>query len=320
MTSLWWWALPVLLLPVWMHRQKRERVRALSLATARFLPRSDPQQQRVWHWVDRFLLLLRCLLLACLIAWLADPVLPWRADSVLVASGTDAKWAQQQIDAAGFSKAARLDVTGDPLNWFAQREREWLGDARVLVVGAVPMPAERPRFRHRVELRTRAVPFAKTAHRVQIASKRPAQWRSVFAAISIDESARGKPELVIWDLPETPPAALRAPLWWIGDATAFPELKNAKQVGELRYVDSPRGRLWTSRAWPPEDAAGARTLFEDWQRLHYAPVPYVAAPQVLQADPAAPIGPGTRALRDMLTMALIALFALERIVTHASKR
>ena len=320
MTSLWWWALPVLLLPIWLHRQKRERVRARPLATARFLPRSDPQQQRVWQWVDRFLLLLRCLLLACLIAWLADPVVPWRGDSVLVAAGTDARWAQQQIDAAGFGKASRVDVTGDPLKWFAQREREWLGEARILVVGAVPMPAAQPRFRHRVELQTRPVPFAKTTRRVLIASKRAGEWRSVFAAITIDESAGGKPDLVVWDMPEAPPAGLRAPLWWIGDATSFPELKNAKQVGGLRYADSPRGRLWASAAWPPMDAAGARSLFEDWQRLHYAPVAYVAAAQVLEADPGAPIGPGTRALRDMLTMALIALFALERIVTHARKR
>lgn len=323
MTSLWWFALPVLLLPIWWHRQKRERVKALPLATARFLPRSDPQQQRVWQWADRFLLLLRCLLLACLIAWLADPAVPWRGDSVLVGAGTDPKWAQQRVEASGFK---RIDVAGDPLAWFAQHEREWLGDARVLVLGAVAMPAEKPRFRHQVELRTRTVPVAKSEHRVAIVSKRASEWRALFAALSgpqrylIDETTGGKPELVIWDVPAAPPASLRAPLWWIGDASAFPELKNAEQAGELRYADSTRGRLWHSEAWPPKDAAAARRLFEDWQRLHYPPVAYVAAPQVLAADPAAPLGPGTRALRDMLTMALIALLALERIVTHARKR
>lgn len=323
MTSLWWFALPVLLLPIWWHRQKRERVKALPLATARFLPRSDPQQQRVWQWVDRFLLLLRCLLLACLVSWLADPVVPWRGDTVLAGAGTDPKWAQQQVEASGFS---RIDIAGDPLAWFGQHEREWLGNAKVIVLGAVAMPAEKPRFRHQVELRTKAVPLAKSEHRVAVVSKRANEWRALFAAISgpqrylIDEGAGVKPELVIWDLPEAPPASLRAPLWWIGDATAFPELKNAKQVDGLRYADSARGRLWTSEAWPPKDAAKARRLFEDWQRLHYPPVPYIAAPQVLPADPSAPLGPGARALRDMLTMALAALFALERIVTHARKR
>ena len=323
MTSMWWLALPVLLLPIWWHRQKRERVKAVPLATARFLPRSDPQQQRVWEWVDRFLLLLRCLLLACLIAWLADPVVPWRGDSVLVAAGTDPKWTQQQVEASGFN---RIDVEGDPLVWFGQHEREWLGDAKVLVLGAVAMPAEKPRFRHQVELRTRTEPFAKSEHRVALVSKRPDEWRALFAALGgpqrylVEETTGGKPELVIWDVPEAPPAGLRAPLWWIGDTAAFPELENAKQVDGLRYADSSRGRLWTSPAWPPTDAAAARRLFEDWQRLHYPPVPYVAAAQVLAADPAAPLGPGTRALRDMLSIALVALFALDRIVTYARKR
>lgn len=322
MLSLWWLALPVLLLPVWWHRQKRERVTAVPLATARFLPRSDPQQKRVWQWVDRLLLLVRCLLLACLITWLANPVVPWRGDSVLVAAGTDPQWAQQQVAASGFK---RIDVAGDPLVWFGQHEREWQRDAKVIVLGAVAMPAEKPRFRHQVELRTRPVPFAKSEHRVALVSKRANEWRALFAALDgpqrylISETTGGKPELIIWDVPVAPPAGLRVPLWWIGDAVAFPELKNARQVDELRYQDSARGRLWTSAAWPPKDAASARRLFEQWQRLHYPPVPYVAAPQLLALDATAPLGPGTRALRDMLAIALLALFALERIVTHARK-
>ncbi|MGZ8319618.1 MAG: BatA domain-containing protein, partial [Telluria sp.] len=295
MMSLWWLALPVLLLPIWWHRQKRERVTAAPLATARFLPRTDPQQQRVWAWVDRFLLLLRCLLLACVIAWLADPVIPWRGDSVLVAAGTDPAWAQQQVAAAGYQKASRVDVAGDPLQWLRAHEGEWLPEARLLVLGAVPMYAAQPQFLHRVELRTRAAPPAKSEHRVAIASKRAAEWRALFAATRgpqryiVEETTAGKPDLVVWDMPEAPPASLRAPLWWVGDASSFPELKGAQQVDGLRYATSARGRLWASEAWPPKDAAGARTLFETWQRLHYAPVPYTAAAQVLAANPAAPV-------------------------------
>ena len=45
--SLWWLALPILLLPIWWHRQKRESVQAVPLATARFLPAADPRQGRV---------------------------------------------------------------------------------------------------------------------------------------------------------------------------------------------------------------------------------------------------------------------------------
>lgn len=325
MTSMWWLALPVLLLPIWWHRQKRERVKALPLATARFLPRTDPQQQRVWQWVDRILLLLRCLLLAAVIAWLADPVVPWRGNSVLVAAGTDAAWVQRQIDSAGFAHARRVDVTGDPLAWLRTHESEFLGDARLLVLGDVPMAASQPQFRHRVELRTKTAPFAKSEHRVAIVSERAEQWRAMFAALGgpqryiVGESTGGKPELVIWDVPSPPPAGLRAPLWWVGDTTAFPELERAKSVGDMRYADSPRGRLWTSSAWPPKDAAAARTLFEDWRQLHYPPVPYTAPSMVLTANPAAPVQPGGGALRDFLAIALIALFALERILTHARR-
>ena len=61
MISLWWFALPVLLLPIWWHRQKKERTNVAMLATARFLPATSPEQQRVWRWVHVTLLLLRCL-------------------------------------------------------------------------------------------------------------------------------------------------------------------------------------------------------------------------------------------------------------------
>ncbi|RJG24179.1 BatA domain-containing protein [Massilia cavernae] len=326
MTNLWWLALAVLALPIWWHRQKRERVTALPLATARFLPRTDPQQQRVWSWVDRILLLVRCLLLACAVAWLADPVVPWRGDSVLVAPGTDAKWAQQQVAAAGYQDAARIDVAGDPLQWLRAHEGEWLPEARLLVLGAVPMYAAQPQFRHRVELRTKTPAPARSEHRVAIVSKRAAEWRALFAATSgpqrylVAETTEGKPELVVWDLPQAPPASLRAPLWWVGDASAFPELKAAKQVDGLRYTDSSRGRLWASGAWPPKDANAARALFETWQRLHYSPVAYTASAQVLAANPAAPVAPGSGALRGILAMALTALFALERILAHARRR
>ena len=104
----WWLALPILLLPVWWHRQKRESVKAVPLATARFLPGADPRQVRVWAWSDRILLLLRCLLLVAVIARLADLVYPWRDDAVLVAPGTDAASVEQQATAAGMAKAPRI--------------------------------------------------------------------------------------------------------------------------------------------------------------------------------------------------------------------
>jgi hypothetical protein len=327
MNSLWWLALAVLALPIWWHRQRRERVKAQPLATARFLARADPRQLRVWQWADRILLLLRCLILAAMIALLAGLVLPWRGDSVLVAAGTDAAWAEREIREAGFGDARRIGLpTADALGWLQVHEREWQADARLLVVGQLPMPAAQPRFRHRVELRSAAAPVAKSEHRIVIASKRADQWRALFAALDgprrfvVDASADGKAELVIWDLPDAPPGRLRAPLWWIGDATAFPELEKALALDGLRYADSPRGRLWADSTWPPADADSARAAFERWQRLHYEPVAFTAPSQVLAARPSAPFAGGGGALRDFLTALLAALFALERILTHAQRR
>jgi hypothetical protein len=327
MNSLWWLALPVLLLPIWWHRQKREQTRALPLATARFVPRAEPNQVRVWRWADVLLLLVRCLLLAAVIGWLADPVLPWRGDAVLLAQGLDAKWARREIVAAGFKDAERIELPAPQvLAWLRSHEREWRGDARLLVVGDIPMPAALPRFNHRVELRTFAAPFARSEHHVAIASDRADEWRKLFAALDgpqryvVDETPGAKSELVIWDMPQAPAAGVHAPLWWVGDDTAFPELRNAKQVDGMRYADSERGRIWSSPAWPPKDADSARNMFETWQRLHYASVPYTAAPQVIAASKVWQAGELEGELRRLLAMLAVALFALERILTHARRR
>lgn len=327
MISLWWLALPILLLPVWWHRQRRDRVNVPPLATARFLPRTSPLQQRVWRWVDRTLLLARLLLLAGVIAWLADLVLPWRGDAVLVVPGTDSAWAAQQAAAAGFQKADRIGLdTPDAFAWLASHEREWRPDARILVLGSAPMPELMPRLAHQITVRTRSAPYARTEHRIAIVSKRAAQWRQLFSALDgpqryvVETEPNVKSELVIWDVADAPPASMRAPLWWIGDATAFPELKNAPAVDGMRYADSARGRLWASDAWPARDADAARALFETWQRLHYAPVPYVTPSQTIAAAPAAAMAPASGALHMMLAYVLMALFAVERILAHARRR
>lgn len=327
MTSLWWLALPVLALPVCWHRRKLKRADALPLATARFLPRTDPSQQRVWRWSERVLLLVRCLLLVAVIAWLADLVLPWRGDAVLLAPGTDKAWATQQANQAGFASAEQLVLASpDVFSWLAKHEREWRPGARILVVGNVTMPATQPAMAHELVVRGKPAPAPRSEHRVAIVSQRAARWSAMFAAFDgpqrylITTKPDAKTELIIWDLPDAPPAGLRAPLWWIGDAAAFPELRGAPSVDGVRYADSARGRLWTSAAWPAADPEAARRQFETWQRLHYAPVPYTAPPQVLAASPGAFQAPVNGALRFFLSIALIALFALERILAHAKRR
>ena len=281
MTSLWWWALPVLLLPIWWHRQRRRQVQATPLATARFLPKSAPRQLRAWRWVDLVLLLLRCLLLATLIAWLADPIIAWRGDTVLVVPGGVSRDPQ-----------AIAVPTPDAIGWFRAREAQWKPDAKITIAGPQTMAATQPRLRHQVTLQTVAPPVVARTRHVAIVSARPAPWLALFAAVDgpvryvVDAAPGAQTEWIVWDRTGTPPPAS----WRIVEAAL------------------------------PGDAAAARTLLETWQRQYAAPVPYVAPPQVLAADPSAPLQRQGGALRDKLLMALVALFALERGLAHVRKR
>jgi hypothetical protein len=331
MTSLWWWALPTLLLPILWHRQKREQKQAAPLATARFLPQSDPVRLHAWRWTEVLLLILRCLLLLALIALLADPVLPWRGDSVLVVPGANSTFVDRQIREAGLADARRIELPGrDAYQWLHAHEREFKPQARLLVLGDVAMPAALPRLRHTVSVRAQAAPVASSEHHVAVYSRRAGEWRKLFGALDgpyryvLDEQPRAKAELVIWDLPQAPPSSLRAPLWWVADATAFPELAKAPSVDGLQNLptaqDSPRGRLWSAAWLPPRDADSARAMFETWQRLHVGVQPYTAPPQAPGVDARAPAGPNGGALRDAVAAALLVLFALERMVTHVSRR
>jgi hypothetical protein len=326
--SLWWLALPVLLLPILWHRQKREQTKAAPLASARFLPVSEPKQLRVWRWSDPLLLLLRCLMLLALIALLADLVLAWRGDSVLVAPGTDASFVQQQALDAGFKDAQQLVLLDhDVIGWLHAHEREFKPEARLLVVGDAVMPAVLPRMRHAVTLRTNAKPAAALVERhVAVFSEHADDWRRLFAAakggwnVVVDTQPGPRTELLVWDRPEPAPATLRAPLWWVTDAHTFPELDQAARVDGMRVTETPRGRVWQIAGWPPREPEAARAVFAAWQRLHLAPQPYTAPAQALSAEPNAPAGPASGALREILATLLVALFVLERMLTHARRR
>jgi hypothetical protein len=330
MSSLWWWALPVLLLPILWHRQKREQTRSAPLASARFLPVAQPKQLRVWRWNDPLLLLLRCLLLAALIALLADLVLPWRGDSVLVVPGTPAALVDKE--AAALPDARRIPLPDrDAVDWLHAHEREFKPEARLLVVGDIAMPATLPRFRHAVLLRAHSVAAATAERHVAVFSTRPEAWRRLFAAPQsgvrtvIDARPGPQTALVVWDLPEAPPATLRAPLWWVAladhqHARVFPELAHAVRVGAIQYADSARGRLWTMDAWPLADADGARALLAAWERLAHPAQPWTAPPMTMAPDAAAPAGPAGGALRELLSIALLVLFALERMLAHVRRR
>jgi len=326
MNLLWWFALPVVLLPIWWHRRKRIENKAALMATARFLPRTEPRQTRVWRWSDPLLLLVRCLLLACLIAWLANPVFPQRGDTVIVAQGTDAAWAEQQAAQAGLAQAERVTLPGaQALGYVHAHEREWTADARLLVLGDVPMPAAKPVFGRQVEVRTQPK-AAQVTHHVHIASARAAEWRRMFTALSgpekivIDDAPGKATSLIVWDRAGAPPASMKASLWLVTDAAAFPELAKARSLDGLRYADTPRGRVWHNAAWPPRDADSARRLLDDWQQLHVGPRPYTLQSQVFAPSKDANAPAPNGGLRDILLIALAALFVLERSLAHVGRR
>ena len=345
----WWFALPVLLLPIWWHRQKRQRLKAEPLATARFLPVAAPEQLRIWRWRDRILLLVRCLLLLALIAWLAATIIPWRGNTVLLDAGADKVWAEREIGAAGFADAPRIDLPPEALQWLRRHERDWRPNARLLIVarsGQIAMAARLPQFSHQVEVRTmpgktpRALPGVDRHPVVLSASAgNDAAWRTLFGAFDnagdggnryvMASAPDAGTKLAVWDVPGgTPPAGWRAPHWWIAAASAqpavFPELAHAAGITidglTLKYADSPRGRLWTSDAFPPRDADTARSLYEAWQSLSAAPAPAYPMPsQIFATAPASPPAAIDARPAAWLAYVLLALFLLERILAHVRR-
>ncbi|WP_202412911.1 BatA domain-containing protein [Duganella lactea] len=342
---LWWLALPVLLLPIWWHRQKRQRLKAEPLATARFLPSARPEQLRVWQWRDKLLLLMRCLMLIALIAWLAATIFPWRGDTVLVDAGADRAWVDQQIAAAGFGGATRLPLPQDGLAWLRQHERDWRSDAKLLIVARanqLAMPARLPQFSHPVELRTTAgqsTAVAASESHVALAAQETSRqaWRSLFAAFdsagnrasryTLAAEPGAATTLIVWDaLNAKPPAGWHAPHWWVSSSStsAFPELAKASTLIingiTLKYADSPRGRLWTSDAFPPSDADTAHALYDAWQQLSPGPAPAYATPSQTFAAARSALPAIVNARPAMwLGVVLLVLFMLERILTHARR-
>jgi hypothetical protein len=345
MQPLWWFALPVLLLPLWWHLQKRERTHTEPLATARFLPTAAPRQQRVPRLLDVPLLLARLLLLAALIAWLAVLALPWKRDTVFIDPSLAADaWTEQQIRAAGMDQAAREPLPSDLWNWLARNEHAWHPSARFLVVArALPMPALPPRLAHPVTLRVptssaAAVVPARAAppvarHIVVVATpEQMPRWRALFAAFGtaaenayryvLSDTPTAATELIVWDLPDAkPPADWQAPLWWRTDAIGAPAAPAARPSVLFTGVDTKQGLVWSAPQWPLSDAAGARSLYEIWQRESR---PYAAYPlpaiQNLPAQRKAPLSATLASSLEWLAAAMLALFVLERMLAHVRRR
>jgi len=335
MQPLWWFALPVLLLPVWWHMRKRERTRTDILATARFLPAAAPQQQRVLHWSDVLLLLVRMALLFMLLAWLAVLVMPWKGDTVFVDPSLESSpWAAQQVQSAGMGAAAREPLPADLWNWLARNEHEWRPEARFLILAPrAAMPALPPRLAHAAELRlapsaiaarppVAAAAMPATPRKRQIAVSAPAErlprWQALFAAFStaadgvnlyvLSDTPTTDTELIVWDHPgNEPPASWKAPLWW----------RTAATNGQTQ---TPQGLAWTTPQWPLHDVDAARVLYERWQAATAHMSPYPMPAQTLKAGRKEPLAAPLARSPEWLALALLALFAIERILTHARRR
>lgn len=331
--ALWWLALPVLLLPILWHRQKRQRTASELLATARFLPSSAPQQMRVWRWTDIVLLVLRLLLLTALLAWLAVTIVPWRGDTVLADPSLDQAWVQKQVAAANMNAATTLPLPADVLAWLPHHEHEWRTGARLLVLardGAVAMPATPPSSALAVVFRFAPAVAAKPAdavHRVVLATAAAHEdkWRALFAAFAstgqrydiVQAPATGT-ELIVWDRPEAPPASWKAQHWW----RANPPSGTKVRAGELTlaFADTPQGRVWTGMPWPPANADEALQLYDAWQALTAPSQPYALAAQAISPQRSGPLPLPGKTPADWLAWALVALFLLERLVAHARRR
>lgn len=356
--ALWWLALPLLMLPIWWHRQKRQRVKSEPLATARFLPAAPPQTARIWRWEELVLLALRCLLLLALIAWLAATIMPWRGDTVFIdpalasrtGKPTPSAWLEQQIAAAGMGAAQRMQWPADALQWLRANEHEWRPGARMLVLAeSIPMPAQLPSLAHAADIRLSPAPVAaassasasaaaRAEHHIALSAppERMAVWRALFAAFEaagddryiIEDKPSASTELIVWDSPAPPPPGWHAPLWWLPESatlTAFgarePAAKPLAINGmALQVLDSPRGRLWRSSALPPQTADAARTLYETWQALARPAQPYPMPAMQLDPRRSSPLAMPNTPPAAWLAYVLLALFALERLMTHVRRR
>jgi hypothetical protein len=339
MQALWWSALPILLLPLWWHLRQRQRLRSDTLATARFLPAAEPQQQRVPRWRDRLLLLVRLALLLALIAWLAVVSVPWRGDTVFVDPALETEpWTGIQIEAAGMGKADRVALPAGGLSWLAGNEHAWRRKARLLVLAqSLPMDATPPRLAHATEIRLAPAVLAPAAsaaaprqHQIVLAAgkERLAAWRALLAAFAVAGDGRDQylivdaptadTELVIWDRPEAPTAAWQAPLWW----RTVPAAAVSTSVNglALHMEDTAQGRSWSSARWPLQDADGARALYQTWQQLTMPLAPYPLPPQSQVQWRSGVMAAVDGEPAPWLAWTLLALFILEGLLSHARRR
>ncbi len=152
-------ALPLLLLafialPLWWHLQRQRRRDSELFSAAQFLPATKPQQQRIWRWQQRGLLLTRIALIALLAALLSDLALPWRDNTTLVSVARFNDAPRNDVEVFCATPEPHCDIVSDDLwLWLAEHEREWPTDVTLRVeayTDELTMPARRPEYVHTI--------------------------------------------------------------------------------------------------------------------------------------------------------------------------
>lgn len=347
----WWLLLPLLILPIWWLRQRRESAQRKILATAKFLAAANPQLVRVWRWREWLLMLLRCVLLIIVLAYLASLFVAWRGDTVLVADGVDSAWLQQQLKETGLQDAKQqrfcerrdCDIQSTQiLYWLEQKQAWWKADARILIAakaGQLPLNAELPQLRLSTEVRIQA--DARQAptrtHHLMLRSDRPELWQALFRAFTVAGDGRdeyiwqqqsdAKTDLIIWDSNEVPPANWHATYWWMrrpadGIPTNLVAQDNPILVGlKLRQYQQGKVRYWltdeTGR-WPFTSVHETRQWFSAWQHSKAPQMDFAFTGFTLPRAESAVPGQQENTRRFLL-MFLLVVFALERMVSHVKR-
>ncbi|MBR7800407.1 BatA domain-containing protein [Undibacterium fentianense] len=241
LSPLWWWLLPLLGLPIWWHRQRRQTQKMRFLASAQFLAATPPQLLRVWRWRDLLLLLLRCLMMIVMLMILTRPIWSWRGDTVFVGAGLDKNWVAAEIEKAGFGAATqqRFCASGECelktehlLFWLVREQNQWRSQARWLILAResqLPMPAQRPELSHSLAIRIAPTTEASTASekqviKVALKTARVEAWQGLFRMFEfagtknlrfiLSDQVEKDTWLAIWDQRSERDPNWTAPLVW----------------------------------------------------------------------------------------------------------
>ena len=321
-------ALAALAVPIAIHLARRAQERATAFAALRFLGARQPPRQRLR--VDELLLLaLRLLLIAAIALWLARPVwlgvLGAEATYVAVVPGARPSTAEAHWLAPGFprvdSSAPRAGATASLL-----RELDAQLPAATTLIVLAPesvegLDGERPRLRHRIELRivprTMAVaapPGAPT--RVALRSAPGMESQARYARAALEAWSVAEPGAFELDV-QSADAPVGEDTRWLVALGANADAASVRARGGVVLTDAD---VTFDPARNPAvlDADFPATLLA---RMRGERVPVLAPAQALEPDALdAPAAPPARALDRWIAMLVAALFVLERVVATWRRR